>query len=220
MFCSSCGATVKEGIAFCGSCGKPIVGYNLGQGSASAMVSVPAQAAGGAITRAGELPTRDTGLYAGFWLRLLADVIDNILLGIPYGLLGLMIFASALPMLRDLGSTRNPNPLLILTLLGSRILLFILLNLLGTWLYWSLLESSSWQATIGKKALGLYVTDLQGSRVSFGKASGRFFAGRGISLVPSIGALYYLIDCIMAGLTEKKQALHDMIAGCLVQRVA
>jgi len=171
------------------------------------------------MSQPGALATRDTGLYAGFWLRLVADIIDNILLGIPYAFLAVMIFASAIPMLRDI-ATQNPNPLQIASLLGSRILLFVLLNLLGTWLYWSLLESSSWQATLGKKALGLYVTDLQGSRVSFGKASGRFFAGRGISLVPSIGALYYLIDCIMAGLTEKKQALHDMIAGCLVQRIA
>ena len=215
MFCSSCGATVKEGTAFCGSCGKPIVGYTVGQ----AAVSMASGPVGTPIFQPGALAERDTGLYAGFWLRLLADLIDNIVLGIPYGFLAVMIFASAIPMLRDLAA-QNPNPLLIASRLGSRILLFVLLNLLGTWLYWSLLESSSWQATLGKKALGLYVTDLQGSRVSFGKASGRFFAGRGISLVPSIGALYYLIDCIMAGLTEKKQSLHDMIAGCLVQRIA
>jgi len=212
MFCSSCGATVKEGAAFCGSCGKPIVGYTVGQAPVS-------MASGSVGISPGALAARDTGLYAGFWLRLLADIIDNIVLGIPYGFLAVMIFASAIPILRDLAA-QNPNPLLIASLLGSRILLFVLLNLLGTWLYWSLLESSSWQATLGKKALGLYVSDLQGSRISFGKASVRFFAGRGISLVPSIGALYYLIDCIMAGLTEKKQALHDMIAGCLVQRIA
>jgi len=218
MFCSSCGATVKEGAPFCSSCGKPIVGYNLGQASAGSVASAPLGAVG--MSQPGTLAARDTGLYAGFWLRLLADIIDNILLGIPYGLLAVMIFASAIPMLRDLAAEQNPNPFLIASLLGSRIFVFILLNLLGTWLYWSLLESSSWQATVGKKALGLYVTDLQGNRVSFGKASGRFFAGRGISFIPSLGGLYYLIDCIMAGFTEKKQALHDMIASCLVQRIA
>lgn len=220
MFCASCGATVKDGTAFCGSCGKPIIGYNVGQASAGSAASGPPAAVGTPISQPGALAARDTGLYAGFWLRLVADIIDNILLMIPYGFLAVMIFASAIPMLRDLAGTQNPNPLLIVTVLGSRILFFVFLNLLGTWLYWSLLESSSWQATLGKKALGLYVTDLGGNRVSFGKASGRFFAGRGISLVPSIGALYYLIDCIMAGFTEKKQALHDTIAGCLVQRIA
>jgi uncharacterized RDD family membrane protein YckC len=220
MFCSSCGATVKEGAPFCSSCGRPIVGYSVGQTSAESVASGPPAALGTLISRPGALGGRDTGVYAGFWLRLVADIIDNILLGIPYGLLAVMIFASAIPMLRDLAATRNPNPLLIASVLGSRVFLFMLLNLLGTWLYWSLLESSSWQATLGKKALGLYVTDLQGNRVSFGKASGRFFAGRGISFVPSLGGLYYLIDCIMAGFTEKKQALHDMIASCLVQRNA
>jgi uncharacterized RDD family membrane protein YckC len=215
MFCSSCGATVKEGTPFCGSCGKPIVGYSVGHTSGEPSISGPA-----AIRTPGSLVARDTGLYAGFWLRLLADIIDNILLGIPYSFLGVMIFASAIPVLRSLAGTQNPNPFLVVTLLGSRILLFGILYLLGTWLYWSLLESSGWQATLGKKALGLYVTDLEGSRVSFGKASGRFFAGRGISFVPSIGGLYYLIDCIMVAFTEKKQALHDMIASCLVQRIA
>lgn len=163
---------------------------------------------------------RDTGVYAGFWLRFVAAIIDGIVIGIPYGIVFLMIFASALPMLRDLSATPNPNPFVFLSLFASRFLLFAALSLIGSWLYWSLLESSSWQATLGKKALGLYVTDLTGARLTFGKASGRFFAGRGIGYVPSIGGLYFLVDCIMAGVTEKKQALHDMIAGCLVQRNA
>jgi uncharacterized RDD family membrane protein YckC len=218
MFCSSCGATVKEGTPFCSSCGKPIVGYSVGTAGGSSTAGPPAAHA--PSSQPGTLARRDTGVYAGFWLRLVADIVDNILLGIPYSFLAVMIFASAIPVLRGLAGTQNPNPVLILTLLGSRILLFGVLYLLGTWLYWSLLESSAWQATLGKKALGLYVTDLQGSRVSFGKASGRFFAGRGISFVPSIGGLYYLIDCIMVAFTEKKQALHDMIASCLVQRIA
>jgi uncharacterized RDD family membrane protein YckC len=131
-----------------------------------------------------------------------------------------VIFASAIPMLRDLGTTPNPNPFAFISLFLPRLLLLAALGLVGTWLYWSLLESSSWQATLGKKALGLYVTDLTGARVTFGRASGRFFAGRGIAYVPSIGGLYFLVDCIMAGVTEKKQAVHDMIAGCLVQRNA
>jgi uncharacterized RDD family membrane protein YckC len=218
MFCSSCGATVKEGTPFCSLCGKPIVGYSVGMSGGSSTAGPPAVPT--PSSQPGTLARRDTGVYAGFWLRLVADIVDNILLGIPYSFLAVMIFASAIPVLRGLAGTQNPNPVLILALLGSRMLLFGVLYLLGTWLYWSLLESSAWQATLGKKALGLYVTDLQGSRVSFGKASGRFFAGRGISFVPSIGGLYYLIDCIMVAFTEKKQALHDMIASCLVQRIA
>jgi uncharacterized RDD family membrane protein YckC len=97
-------------------------------------------------------------------------------------------------------------------------MLILFIYLMSSWLYWALLESSAWQATLGKKALGLYVTDLAGNRPTFGRASGRFFAGRGIAMIPSLGGLYYLLDCIMAGFTEKKQALHDMIASCLVMR--
>ena len=217
MFCSSCGATVKESSTFCGSCGRPVT-YSAAQAPAGVAGGSMVSTAGPPIVQGGTVAARDTRLYAGFWLRVVAAIIDSLIVGIPYVFVALAIFASAIPMLRDLGATPNPNPFLFLSAFFPRLLLFAALGLAGTWLYWSLLESSSWQATVGKKALGLYVTDLTGERLSFGRASGRFFAGRGIAYVPSIGGLYFLVDCIMAGLTEKKQALHDMIAGCLVQR--
>jgi uncharacterized RDD family membrane protein YckC len=65
---------------------------------------------------------------------------------------------------------------------------------------------------LGKKALGLVVTDMAGRRVSFGRATGRHFSKIITNMVPA------LIGYIMAGFTEKKQALHDMMAGCLVLR--
>jgi uncharacterized RDD family membrane protein YckC len=71
------------------------------------------------------------------------------------------------------------------------------------------MESSPLQATIGKLAVGLRVTDLQGQRISFGRATGRFFA-------KWLSGAILLIGYLMAGFTEKKQALHDRIAGCLV----
>ncbi len=79
-----------------------------------------------------------------------------------------------------------------------------------TWLYFAAMESSAQQGTLGKMALGLFVTDLQGHRVTFGRASGRFFAKIITGLIP------FFIGYIMAGFTAKKQALHDMIASCLV----
>ena len=221
MFCSSCGAAVTEGSTFCGNCGRP-ASYSPAQAASGAATgSVPstsAPATSAAPIVQGGMAARDTGLYAGFWLRVVAAIIDGLLIGIPFIVIAVVIFASALPMIRNFGSEPNPNPFLLISLFFPRLLLLAALGLVGTWLYWSLLESSSWQATLGKKALGLYVTDLTGAPISFGKASGRFFAGRGIAYVPSIGGLYFLVDCIMAGVTEKKQALHDMIAGCLVQR--
>lgn len=219
MFCSSCGATLKEGSTFCGTCGKP-VSDNVAQVPAAPAAGAVVATGGPPIVQGGMTAARDTGLYAGFWLRVVAALIDSLLIGIPFVVIAVVIFASALPMLRDFGTEPNPNPFLLISLFFPRLLLLAALGLVGTWLYWSLLESSSWQATLGKKALGLYVTDLTGARLTFGRASGRFFAGRGIAYVPSIGGLYFLVDCIMAGVTEKKQAVHDMIAGCLVQRNA
>jgi uncharacterized RDD family membrane protein YckC len=79
------------------------------------------------------------------------------------------------------------------------------------WLYFALMESSAHQATLGKMALGIIVTDMQGQRLTFGRATGRFFA-KILS-----GCMIY-IGFIMAAFTERKQALHDMIASTLVVR--
>ena len=79
------------------------------------------------------------------------------------------------------------------------------------WLYSAYQESSESQATIGKRMLGIRVTDLSGNRISFGQATGRHFGKILSSLICSIGF-------IMAGFTEKKQALHDMLASTLVVR--
>jgi uncharacterized RDD family membrane protein YckC len=208
MICSSCGATVADGTAFCGSCGRPVVGYAVGQSpSAAPMVSQAAPMAG--------VSTAGANVYAGFWLRFVAAIIDGLVLGIPLGIIAFLLIASAIPLL-----THTQDPMTVIMTILPRILFLVVIYLVASWLYWGLMESSSWQATLGKKALGLRVTDLAGSRPTFGRASGRFFAGRGISFVPSIGGLYFLIDCIMAGFTERKQALHDMIASCLVVRNA
>ena len=79
------------------------------------------------------------------------------------------------------------------------------------WIYEAAMENSSKQATLGKMALGLKVTDLEGRRISFARATGRHFA-------KIISKMILLIGYIMAGFTQRKQALHDMIAGTLVQR--
>ncbi len=83
------------------------------------------------------------------------------------------------------------------------------ISLLIDWLFYSLFESSSWQATPGKKLLQLKVTDLYGNRIGFGKATGRYFAKLLSGLILGIGF-------IMVAFTEKKQGLHDMMAGTLV----
>jgi uncharacterized RDD family membrane protein YckC len=91
-------------------------------------------------------------------------------------------------------------------------LTLVALSSVAKWLYFAYLESGEKQATWGKQALGIYVTDLAGQRVTFGRATGRFFAKIVTGLIP-LG-----IGFIMAGFTERRQALHDMIASTLVLR--
>jgi uncharacterized RDD family membrane protein YckC len=134
--------------------------------------------------------------YAGFWLRAAALIIDGIIL-CPLTLISFAFKAS----LKD-----EYNIGVALLYLG-----FLGFSIVAKWLYFALLESSGWQATLGKKALGLRVTDISGQRIGFGQATGRYFA-------KILSALTLFIGYMMAGFTERKQALHDMIASTLVVR--
>jgi uncharacterized RDD family membrane protein YckC len=209
MFCTKCGANLPDGAGFCNACGTPVGGAEVARPPVS-----PATVAPAAYAAAPVAPSFAPNVaYAGFWLRVVAAIIDGFVLAIPFAPIFFIVFASMIPVL-----THMTDPFEIVAALLPRYLLLVFIMGVASWLYWALLESSSWQGTLGKKAMGLTVTDLAGMRASFGKTSGRFFAGRGIGFVPSIGGLYYLISCICAGVTERKQALHDMIAGTLVLR--
>ena len=80
------------------------------------------------------------------------------------------------------------------------------------WLYFALSEASPHQATFGKRALGIFVTDAEGKRISFGRATGRVFA-------KWLNALTLGIGWLMAAFTAEKRALHDYVAGTYVMRV-
>lgn len=79
------------------------------------------------------------------------------------------------------------------------------------WLYFTLLESSASQATLGKAVIGIRVTDMQGRRISLLKANARYWA-------KILSAITLGFGYLMAGFTKRKQALHDMVAGTLVVR--
>ena len=121
--------------------------------------------------------------YAGFWRRFVAWLIDGILIGIVVGLLTTQA---------DQGTSST-------------------ISTIVSWLYFAIMESSSRQATLGKSLMGIYVTGIDGQRISFLRATGRHFA-------KIISAIILLIGFIMAAFTERKQALHDMIASTLVLR--
>lgn len=133
--------------------------------------------------------------YAGFWKRFAAMLIDWIIIMMAVSLIG---FVFGLTMF--VGGMHNPH---VAEVPGN------MLGLALMWLYYSVMESSPLQGTLGKMALGIKVTDLQGERVGFGKATGRFFG-------KIISCIILFIGFLMAAFTEKKQALHDMMAGCLV----
>lgn len=133
--------------------------------------------------------------FAGFWIRFVALLIDGLIIGIPIWLLMFAVIGSA--------GMSNPTDAM-----GTYMALQ-LVGLLFGWLYSALMESSKSQATIGKQALGLKVTDVNGDRISFVRATGRHFS-------KLISSLIFLIGYLMVAFTEKKQGLHDIMAGTLV----
>jgi uncharacterized RDD family membrane protein YckC len=157
--------------------------------------------------------------YAGFWLRVVAAIVDLLVLAIP-----LAVFVSFLSVVKGIplafvGLNPGQAPSDVTAAFGKpAVYLMLGFFVVSGWLYFAALESSVWQGTIGKKVLGLYVADLQGKRATFGRTSGRFLVGRLMAHVPYLGMIYFGVDCVCAGLTGKKQAIHDALAGCLVLR--
>ena len=122
--------------------------------------------------------------YAGFWWRVLAYAIDTVILTVPT---------------------------ILLQLAKTNTFLNLAEEVVLQWLYYALLESSVWKATLGKRACGLVVVDTDGDRISFARATNR-------ELAKYISGLTLGIGFLMAGWTEHKQALHDKMAGTLVLR--
>lgn len=214
MFCSKCGAELADGAAFCTNCGQPTQPA-AGGPSPSSSPSVPPVASSPPPTYAPPIqPPVQSGwqsaaqtpvAYAGFWLRFVAYIIDAIILGI----VGVGAF---FPLFRaNIHAFTSQNPWEVYTSPSRPLFAIRLLALMLSWIYYASMESSSWQATLGKKILGLKVTDLAGNRISFARASGRFFGKILSGMILGIGFL-------MAGFTQRKQALHDILAGCLVLR--
>jgi len=215
MYCSKCGTALAEDAAFCSACGAPVAAANPTPPIAPEP-EPPSYAQPALPTEA----PRVSVAYAGFWLRLVAFLLDLIILFVLFTfVVGFVAVAMGLTAaIQQIQPGESPEALK--DALGVQFMLTVLLILLaGSASYFSSLEASSWQGTLGKKALGLYVTDLAGNRISFGRSSVRFFAGKFTAMgVPGFGIIYFFVSCLCAGVTPRKQALHDMIAGCLVLR--
>ena len=125
--------------------------------------------------------------YAGFWKRFAAILID-----------GLITSTVTSPLY--VAFAKSPS---------ARATFVSTFGTVVSWLYSSFMESSPWQATLGKRAMAIQVTDLAGNRINFARATGRYFA-------KILSALTFGIGFLMAAFTKRKQALHDMVAGTLV----
>jgi uncharacterized RDD family membrane protein YckC len=206
MYCSKCGTNLADDTVFCSSCGQP-----TGVTAPVPGMAIPASS-GTRYTPAGATLVVPSP-YAGFWLRLLAYLIDHILLGVVLGVaVMLAIAAMGVNYFRGMIEGLRAGGDEYVFAVVSDIFVALLFAFAVSWIYHAWMESSEYQGTLGKMALGLIVTDMNDRRVTFGRASGRFFARIISNLIP------LEIGYIMAGFTEKKQALHDMIASCLVLR--
>lgn len=137
--------------------------------------------------------------YAGFWIRFLAYVIDSLIMSVVFCPLGFGVGLAGAAAEVD---ENSPAWLGVNLLLNG-------VSIIAGWLYFSLMESSSWQATLGKKLLKLKVTDMNGYQLTFGKATGRYFG-------KMLSGMICFIGFIMVAFTEKRQGLHDILAGTLV----
>ncbi len=130
--------------------------------------------------------------YAGFWNRLMGMILDGFILSAGALAVGILaIFLS--------------HDKTVIEIISS--LVFV-----ASILYYIAMEASAKQATLGKMIMGIKVVDLNGNKISGGRSTGRFFS----KYISSI----FLVGFIMQPFTQKKQALHDMIAGTLVIKTA
>lgn len=170
MFCGKCGASNPDAGNFCVQCGASL---------ANSATAVAAPASGNPV-------------FAGFWIRVGAYMIDYIAI----------LFASLVVMVLVLGAF-DAAP--------ASAGLYVLMSIVGPWLYAAFMESGRAQATLGKMAVGIKVTDLEGNRIGFGRATGRYFAEWITGLTLGFGYAMNLF-------TAKRQTLHDMMAGTVVVR--
>jgi len=204
LYCSKCGAVMADSAAFCTNCGQAV---SVAARPATPVMSVPAYAG---VPAAVATPRVE---YAGFWLRAVAFLVDNVVMSVAIlVVLVPLIFLTGLgSLLSHINFEEEMNDAGVIVIIGF-FFLALVASVLVTWLYHALMESSEWQATVGKRMFGLVVTDTAGQRVSFARASGRHFGKIITNMLP------VFIGYLMAAFTERRQALHDMIAGCVILR--
>lgn len=201
IFCSKCGTRNTGAGQFCQKCGAL-----LSPGPIVQPVPMAAPAYAPPLAYAFATPSP----YAGFWIRLLAHIIDHVVLGCVALPLYFIIMVPAIVTIVRESKYGEPSPHAIVGIIVAASV-FAVAVLAGTWLYEAILTSSSWQGTVGKRLLRLKVTDEAGNRIGFGRSTGRFFA-------KILSQIILWIGFIMIAFTDRKRGLHDMICGTLVMK--
>ena len=182
MFCPRCGTRVADDAASCSLCGNVFRPGEEGQGSGPGLRSVA--------------PIVEPVTHAGFWRRFFGFAIDVIVTYFPIATVRVLLGLPA-------SGTFDPlQPAAWWAALGE----------VGIdWLYAALLISSPWRATLGQAVMDLHVTDLNGDRISFLRASVRYVA--------QLLNLFTLgIGLLMQVFSPRRQALHDLVSGTVVVR--
>ncbi len=158
-------------------------------------------------------PVATSTNYASFGARFLALIIDWIVISVLQSLVIVPILG--LVGLSMAPALQNPDAITeeeaagmfagIMAAAGSMWIISICIS----FLYFGIMEASKTQGTLGKMALGIKVADMDGNRISFGKSVLR-------QIGKYISSAIMMIGYLLAAFTEKKQALHDMIASTLV----
>lgn len=184
VFCSSCGFALSSEDKFCFKCGCKVKSERI-ISSRTAVATREIEIIPSA-TRIQPVIGRSQAYYpqfhyAGFWIRLFACLIDCTLWVVfSFSIISMPIAEEILPTLA----------------------------VIIAWLYYAMLESSTWQGTLGKKMCGIVVSDTNGERISFIRASFRY----PLHLFSNI----LLIGYLMIAFTNQKRGLHDFMAGTLV----
>ncbi|HEX7014383.1 MAG TPA: RDD family protein [Cyclobacteriaceae bacterium] len=145
--------------------------------------------------------------YAGFWLRVVAFIIDSIVLSVLYLLILIPLFDFLVPPPAIDPNSPMQGPTFLQQVLTPDVSQLALIVV--AILYYTIMEASRHQASLGKLALELKVTNAKGERLSLSKS-----VIRNVSKLLSAALL--LLGYIVAAFTRRKQALHDLIAGAFV----
>ncbi|MDP4133921.1 MAG: RDD family protein [Bacillota bacterium] len=174
MYCPICGCEYREGFTICSDCGETLIAEKV-------------------------ITVEDKKIFAGFFRRFIAFIIDLALCMIVIVPIMYMLFLMVFPEIIN----RGYSPLLVT-------LISLIIEVVPTWLYNAFMESSKYEGTIGKIILRIAVVDCQGNRLSFTRSTERFF----LKLILSSAIAGF--GFIMVAFTKRHQGLHDVLMNTLV----